>query len=359
MPQREKLSWVKLRIGLLVIVSLTILAVGIFFISGQVGGFLTSRYELKTYFPSAQDLRNGAEVDLAGLPVGNVSTIHISSLNDPNRAVEVDMKISKKYQSQIRTDSSATIETVGLLGQSYVDISLGRPEQPMIPPGGIVPSHVAPAMKQIVQNTNDVISNLRVLSAQITDITSQIQHGRGTIGQLIYTDTLSNRLNQTVNSVQDIVERVNKGQGTLGKLITDDTLYDRLNSTVNSLSQVVDEVQHGNGSLAKLMNDPTVYNNLKDVTARADTLVTNINEGKGTLGKLATNPQLYNRMNSTLNHVDEITARIDAGQGTLGKLSTDPSLFNNLNESSISLKDFLTQFRKNPKKYLTLRLHIF
>jgi phospholipid/cholesterol/gamma-HCH transport system substrate-binding protein len=57
--------------------------------------------------------------------------------------------------------------------------------------------------------------------------------------------------------------------------------------------------------------------------------------------------------------VDAITARIDQGQGTLGKLSTDPSLFNSLNESSQSLKEFLAEFRKNPKKYLTIKLHIF
>jgi phospholipid/cholesterol/gamma-HCH transport system substrate-binding protein len=47
------------------------------------------------------------------------------------------------------------------------------------------------------------------------------------------------------------------------------------------------------------------------------------------------------------------------GQGTLGKLSTDPTLYNNLSESSKSLKDFLTEFRKSPKKYLTLKLRMF
>jgi len=57
--------------------------------------------------------------------------------------------------------------------------------------------------------------------------------------------------------------------------------------------------------------------------------------------------------------VDTLTARIDQGQGTLGKLSTDPTLYNNLSESSQSLKEFLAEFRKDPKKYLVIRLHIF
>jgi hypothetical protein len=47
------------------------------------------------------------------------------------------------------------------------------------------------------------------------------------------------------------------------------------------------------------------------------------------------------------------------GQGTLGKFSTDPTLYNNLSDTSKSMKDFFTEFQKTPKKYLTLRVHIF
>ena len=47
------------------------------------------------------------------------------------------------------------------------------------------------------------------------------------------------------------------------------------------------------------------------------------------------------------------------GQGTLGRLSNDPTLYNNLSASSQSLKDFLTEFKKSPKKYLTVRLRLF
>jgi phospholipid/cholesterol/gamma-HCH transport system substrate-binding protein len=64
-------------------------------------------------------------------------------------------------------------------------------------------------------------------------------------------------------------------------------------------------------------------------------------------------------MNDTFDRLNIIATRIEQGQGTLGKLSTDPSLFNNLNESSQALKEFLTEFRKDPKKYLSIKLHIF
>jgi len=123
--------------------------------------------------------------------------------------------------------------------------------------------------------------------------------------------------------------------------------------------QVLDAVQNGNGSAAKFINDPSVYNNLSQAAQKANTLMTSINSGQGTLGKLIKNPDLYNHVDQTVQHVDVITERIDHGQGTLGKLSTDPAMYNNLLSASQSLRQFLTEFRTNPRRYLTLRLHIF
>jgi phospholipid/cholesterol/gamma-HCH transport system substrate-binding protein len=358
MPQRERVRWAQLRVGIMVIVSLVLFAVAIFFISGQVG-FLTSRYVLKAYFSGAAGLREGAQVRLAGIPVGNVSKMRISPYTDPQRAVQVDLKIARPYQSEIRTDSVATVETVGLLGESYVDLTRGTPDHDVIADGGTVKTSEEPDIRAVVQNANDVISNLRVLSAKLNDITTQIQSGKGSIGKLIYDQTLYNKINATTTSVQDLMDRVQRGEGTLGKLVSDETLYNRTVATIDRLNQVVDDVQHGKGSLAKFISDPSVYNNVNKLVNDANTLVTNVNQGHGTLGKLAKDEQLYNRLNETLDHVNVITARIDQGQGTLGKLSTDATLYNNLAASSESLKEFLAEFRKNPRKYLSIKLHIF
>jgi phospholipid/cholesterol/gamma-HCH transport system substrate-binding protein len=98
---------------------------------------------------------------------------------------------------------------------------------------------------------------------------------------------------------------------------------------------------------------------VNQVIIRSNTLIDNINRGQGTLGKFATDPQLYTRMNETLDRLNTITKRIEQGEGTIGKLSTDPTLYSNLSESSKSLREFLTEFRKNPKKYLTIRVRLF
>lgn len=358
MPQQKQLSWAQLRVGVLVLVSLTVLAVGIFFISGQIG-ILSRRYTLRTYLSTAGGVREGADVRLAGIAVGNVHRIRISPFTDPARAVEIQMRITRGFQDDIRGDSEATVATLGLLGEGYIDISRGSPAQPPIPDGGVVKSHEQADIKAIVQNTNDVISNLRVVSAKLGDITNQIGSGKGSMGKLIYDQALYNRMSQTTDALQKLVTRTEQGQGTLGKFMTDETIYNRSIEALNHLNQLIDKVQHGNGSMPKLINDPAVYNNLQQLTARANTLIDNINKGQGTLGKLVTDQQLYTRMNTTVDHLDTITARMAKGEGTLGKLSTDPTLYNNLSVSAQTLREFLTEFMKNPKKFLTLRLHIF
>jgi len=358
MPQQQRLKWAQLRVGTMVIISLIILALGIFFISGQEG-FFRRRYTLKAYISEAGGLRQGAQVSLAGVAAGNVEKIGISPYPERARAVEIVMSVARDYQDQIRADSRASIETVGLLGESYVDITRGSPGQEVIADGGVLKTSEEADVKRVVQNANDVILNLRVLSAKLNDITGQIQSGKGSVGKLVYDQTLYNRLNKTSDTVDRMVTRVEQGQGTLGKLLADETLYGTTVATIDRLNKVIDDMQHGPGSLAKLVSDPSMYNNLNHLVTQANSLVDNVNQGQGTLGKLAKDPQLYNRLNETFDHLNALSIRMDQGQGTLGKLSTDPTLYNNLSETSKSLRDFVTEFKKSPKKYLTLKVRIF
>jgi len=342
----------------MVIVSLALFGVAVFFISGQ-GGLFTQHYALKAYFPGAGDLREGAQVRLAGIVAGSVSKIQISPYPDKQRAVEVDLKIERTFQKEIRADSVASVETVGLLGDGYVNITRGTPGNEVIGEDGAVKTADKADIAAVVQNTNEVILNLNTLSAKLDDITTQIQAGKGSMGKLLYDEALYNKMDATASGAQALVDRAQRGEGTLGKLMSDDTIYNRSVATIDRLDQILNDVQHGGGSLAKFISDPSAYNNLNRLMTNGNALIEGINQGHGTLGKLAKDEQFYDHMNSTLAHLDTITARIDQGQGSLGKLSTDPTLFNNLSASSESLKEFLADFRKDPRKYLTIKLHVF
>jgi phospholipid/cholesterol/gamma-HCH transport system substrate-binding protein len=358
MPQRKEIQWAQLRVGITVAVCLIILIAGVFVVSGQIG-FITRKYSLRAYFATAAQLRPGSQVDLAGIPVGTVKSVSISNSHDPNRAVIIVMSIALKYQDDIRRDSEVDQTTAGLLGESYLDISRGSPGQPVIPDNGEIKAHQEADMKQVMKNANDVVSNLTVLSARLNDITNEITQGKGSIGKLLYDDSFYNQLQATAKSAHEMIASIQDGRGTIGKFMADPTVYNKTVDTLNRLNQFLDQAQNGQGTLGRIVSDPALYNQLRDLSAKLNTTIDNINKGQGTLGKLVTDKELYDHMNSTMAHVDTLTARIDEGKGTLGKLSTDDTLYKNLSASSESLRAFLTEFRKNPKKYLSIRVHIF
>ena len=72
--QRRSLAWTELRVGILVITSFALLALAIFYISGQ-SGFFVPKYTITAFFQNANNLRSGAEVSLEGVTIGNVDTV--------------------------------------------------------------------------------------------------------------------------------------------------------------------------------------------------------------------------------------------------------------------------------------------
>lgn len=358
MPQRKEIQWAQLRVGVTVTVCLAVLVLGVFLVSGQIG-FITRKYTLRAYFPTAETLRSGSQVDLTGIPIGTVKSVRISDSQDPQRAVEIVMSIARQYQVEIRQNSEVDETTQGLLGDTFLEISRGSRNEPVIPDNGEIKARREADMKQVMKNANDVVSNLTVLSARLNDISNQITQGKGSIGKLLYDETFYNQLNATAKSLNKIVAGLQEGQGTIGKFLVDPTVYDKTVATMDKLNQFLDQAQNGKGTLGRIVSDPELYNQLKDLSVKLNTTIDNINKGQGTLGQLVTNKELYDRVNSTVGHVDSITARMDQGTGTLGKLSTDDTLYKNLSNSSESLRAFLAEFRKNPKKYLTLHIRIF
>src|SRR5512136_1159244 len=116
---RKRLAWSELHVGFLVLASFSILTLAIILISGKTSIF-TRSYTLRTYLPSASGLKKGSLVWVAGIEVGNVRDVHISSYKDHDNPAEVDLRVSQEYENAIRTDSVASLGSIGLLGDKYL-----------------------------------------------------------------------------------------------------------------------------------------------------------------------------------------------------------------------------------------------
>jgi phospholipid/cholesterol/gamma-HCH transport system substrate-binding protein len=346
MPRTRSLKWSELKIGIMAVVALLIAAALILALGGE-GGFFWQRYSLKVKFSNAGGVQQGSPVRVAGVTVGAVKDMQFVGSE-----VEMLIELRDDMQERVRTTSRATIGAVSLLGEGAVDISASTTGQP-IPEGGYVPSDPPPPQLA------DVTAQANKGIAEITLLMQDIRAGKGTVGKLMTDEQLYRDLNQFIGAARDVTAGLQTGKGTLGQLLNNPESARQLEASLKNLTAITDKINTGNGSLGQLMNDPTLAKNLNDVTANFSSLSAKMNKGEGTMGQLMNNDALYKRLDAVTTNLETLTAKLNKGEGTMGQLMNDKQLYDNLNKTVSEMQLLLTDIRKDPKKFLNLRMSIF
>jgi phospholipid/cholesterol/gamma-HCH transport system substrate-binding protein len=357
MAQRKQLTWTELRVGLFVLVALFIFAVAIFYVTGA--GVLGPKYRLITYLPEVEGLQTGAPVRLDGVGVGDVQSIGLTPHPQDNmHNITLVLRINKKFQNEIRTDSTASLITEGLLGNRYVTVSRGLTGTP-IPNNGVIPGKEEAAMKEIVERGADLVQNLGALTTDVGDILNKVKQGQGTLGKLTTDPSLYNHLNATAARLDTLASSIQQGEGTLGKLVVSDELYTKANSTVGHLDDVIGAVREQKGTVGKLVYDPSMYDSAKSFMEKGNAVLEDVRSGKGSLGKLANDDALYNNLRDASANVRDASAKMNSSQGSLGKFFSDPAFYDNITGATGDLRLLISDFRQNPKKFLHVKLAVF
>ena len=358
MPSQKQLRWSELRVGITVVVASVVLAILVFLMSGTAG-FLTRKITLITYFDNAEGLRSGQPVDLNGVPVGNVTSVRVIS-DRPKTPVRVAMKVNRDFAALIHKDSTATVKTAGVLGESFVDIQNQEPpRKPPVADGDELPHENAPGLEDVVRSSQSTLVNVDTLIKRLDRIVSEVESGQGTLHGVIYDPTLINRANTLVNQIQQLVADVSNGKGTIGKFFADETFYRKANDAVDKLDLLVNEINQGKGTAGKLLKDDTLYNNANQTIATANKLMADVNAGKGALGTIAKDEEFARKLRATMDKLSLIATQLEAGQGTAGHLLKDASVYNNTDQLLVETRTLIKAVRENPKKYLTIRFRIF
>jgi phospholipid/cholesterol/gamma-HCH transport system substrate-binding protein len=359
LPSQKQLKWSQLRVGLTVLFASLTLILLLFLMSGT-GGYFTRRITLKSYFDNASGLRVGAPVRLSGVDIGNVVALRVVPDKDKQiTPVEIVMKVSTKYGFDLRRDSVASLDTAGVLGETYLDIESSQAVGPVVRDGDTLPTQVHPDFNEVVRSSQSTLQNMDALLKRADRILAFAESGKGSIGKLIYDPTLYDRFSQTVTEFKGVVDEIAQGQGSLGKLINNNDAYNKFVATLDKINLVADDLQAGKGTAGKFLKDPSLYNNANDTIANLKKVSEDINAGKGTLGKLTKDQELANKIDTTMTKLAALTTQLEAGQGTVGKLFKDEALYNNANEMLVETRGLIKALRENPKKYLSIKLHIF
>jgi phospholipid/cholesterol/gamma-HCH transport system substrate-binding protein len=272
--------------------------------------FFQRGYQIYGTFKNAQELNKGDLVKMAGVEIGRVEEVALV-----DGQARVTMKIQGKYK--IKSDAKALIKFTGLMGQNFVAIEGGSRNavdlQPSDPPPSIATDE-QPDLSAIMVKLENVASgvegltksfsaeNMSTLLGPITDfmkqnstnitemmantrnITAQIASGKGTVGRMIYDESLYQSAFTTVASLQGtaneakslisqaqlaigdargMLDRVNSGQGTVGKLMRDEALYNETTVAMTNLREILQKMNRGEGSVGKLINDDSLFKNAK------------------------------------------------------------------------------------------------
>ena len=361
MPSQKQLRWAQLRVGLTVVFAAVVLAFLVFLMSGTTGLF-TPTLHYVCYTDSAGGLRNGAPVRLQSVDIGNVEKIRIVNHHDATGAsmpVEIVMKVNAKFQPFIHTDSQVLLSTAGVLGETFINIDSTQAKGAVASNNSELLSKEVPDIQDVVRSSQSTLQNVNILVNRLDRIVTAVEDQKGSVGKLIYDKQLYDNLNSSVAQVNGMLNDINNGRGSLGKLINDDTLYTRASATIDKLNSIADSADSGTGTLGKLIHDPSLYDNANQTLAKANQLMDGINRGEGGLGKFAKDPVFAKKLDLLVTNLSTISAELQGGQGTAGKLLKDPSLYNNANQMLVDSRGLIAAFRENPKKYLSIKLHIF
>jgi phospholipid/cholesterol/gamma-HCH transport system substrate-binding protein len=346
MPRTRSLHWTELKLGILTVAALAVASIVIFLVSGE-GGFFWQRYRLKAKFDNVVGLKSGAPVRVAGVEVGTVTGVDFNGTD-----VDVSFELSKEMQGRVTTESTASIGSVSLLGEYLLDLTASSKGRPLTQ-DEYVKSKRAPGQLA------DVAEGATRSLDQATLLLRDIRAGKGTVGKLFTDEALYREVQGFVDAAEAVAQSLRAGRGTAGRLITDDAVYKNLEASLQQLNEVTTRINSGEGSLGKLLRDPSFADSLSSTTSNIDSLTAKINKGEGTAGRLVNDPALYNRMNSLAERLDGLTARLNEGQGTAGQLLHDQKLYDNLNGAATELRGLVSDIRKDPQKYLRVKVSIF
>lgn len=298
----KKLFRKEFLIGISVIVALVILVFGIDYLKG-INLFRPANFYIANY-DNVAGLELSAPVTIDGYKVGQVREINFN-YEKPGK-IEVVLALNKNLH--LPEDSKASIES-SLLGGAFVNITLGHSAK-LIPVGGNVQTSVTP------------------------DLMASLQQ-------------------EMMPKVNQILPRIDSLLYNLNQLVADPAI----SQSIGRLDGITDNLLLASGGLNTTLNRdvPGVIRNVNGITTRVDTIAYNLSVLSNQLKQLPLQPTMENVELITRN-LSAFSDQLNSKESTLGKLTTDPELYNRLNRVSADIDSLIVDIKKNPKRYINIKL---
>lgn len=294
-PRKEVL------IGLCAVIALAVLYFGIEFLKG-VNIFKPANYYYASYTDVA-GLQKSAPVTINGFKVGQVREIAYE-YNNPGH-VRVELSLDRELR--VPEGSKAVIEQ-DLLGTSTVVLRFSDSK------------------------------NFHEIGSRLVGETAQ-----GLMGSVS---------EQLMPSVSAIFPKIDSLVTALNTLMRDPALAQsvkRLDDITLSLDRTMRQLDASATQLAPVMK------NVNSITGNVNTVTADLAQVSGKLAVLPVD-SLMNNIMVVSGNLRALSEELDNPESTLGALTHDRALYDNLNNAAASLDSLLTDVKKNPKRYISIKL---
>jgi phospholipid/cholesterol/gamma-HCH transport system substrate-binding protein len=338
MPSPQTIQWAKVRIAMVIISALSVLSVLVYLLSG--GTWLKSKAYLVTYIPDSTGLDTESPVELNGVDVGKVESLGLTRSKDPNRVVRARLVIQAVFLPRIPEDSVTEIDSLTLLGDKYIDISMGKS-----------PRSVEPGGELHFRQPSSLVTNIDLVqfSAQlrsIDQIISDIQAGKGSLGAFFVNDDMYRDVLGDVVTVEKGLHAAVNAQSSLGRFLHSADMH---NDVVRYLRELDDSFARLQAN--PLMRDSSQYNQIRDQIVSLRHTLADLSAGQFFASDAA-----YREWNHKVTAWIESVDALNSGQGSFGRMLSSAQTYDSLNGRLRDLATFVKEFRENPQKFLRIKL---
>jgi phospholipid/cholesterol/gamma-HCH transport system substrate-binding protein len=332
----------EMKIGVFMAIAMLILTTFVFIVGDLSRLFRKQGYPVYVYFDSVAGLERRTVVRLAGVKIGHVQDIKL-------KGSQAEVELSINPNVKVREDSMATLATLGLLGEKYVEILPGR-EESFVQPEGRIKSIPSVGFDQLGTMLSSLGEDISVTSRALKDMIGGEESQANFKEILLNLSLLIGDLNSFFSENRPDMSR---------------TLQDASHS-VQRFDRRIEEVSRNLDELILLLKDMVEENreslkgnmeNIKELISRTEKALKLLNEslekinrGEGSLGKLIHDPDMYHEAERTVNQAQQVLQAVSSVRLNVDLQSEYHS------ESELVKSYFTISFWPSPKKFLVAQI---
>ncbi len=300
----------EVKIGIFITAAAVILGSFVFLVGDLSRLFTEPGYPVYLYFDSAAGLEKGTVVRMAGVKIGYVKDIRL-------KEQKAEVELSIRPEVKLPLDSKATLASLGILGEKYIEIIPGQ------------------TMQYAMAGTSLEVMlplSLEKLGTELVDISSEIQETGETLREVIGNKKAQADFSRALADISVFAKDLREISSRNKELLNQG--LEKTQQTIQNFDREVTDISHSLDELISTFKDLVdenrgpIRNNLDSISKlvekaeeslnRLDEAIDKVNQGEGTLGKLIQQPELYQQAEETMGKIQDVMRPVTAFRASVG-----------------------------------------